>query len=183
MSDGVDAWNRLAALLPPAQGEEFEGCWAIGEQEAGLGLLVSGLLSGDVAIGETVRAQISVLTEVWGEREALAPGLRRCRGDGGPGSAVRLIERDDVHVGGDTVAAARSLSGLVLVPWIDCARCGRVLMRAHAREPWGDLSFAAGQYVITTPDRTVAVRLLPADAAEEAFTGLLQDCGHQPTRS
>ncbi|MFJ4821921.1 hypothetical protein ACIP5L_01445 [Streptomyces bacillaris] len=50
-------------------------------------------------------------------------------------------------------------------------------------EVWGDLSFAAGQYVITTTDRTVAVGLFPADAAEEAFTGLLQDCDQRPTRA
>ncbi|WP_217550206.1 hypothetical protein [Streptomyces sp. GbtcB6] len=40
------------------------------------------------------------------------------------------------------------LTGLVLVPWIACTRCGRILMRAHARERWGDLSYLARHYVI-----------------------------------
>ncbi|MFE7481635.1 hypothetical protein [Streptomyces sp. NPDC057552] len=179
MTDGGATWNRLAALLPAAQGEEFKDCWAIGEQEAGLGLLVSGILRDDVAISETVRAEISVLTEVWGEREALAPRLRRCRGDGRPASAAHLIERDALLVGGDTGAAGLSLSGLVPVPWIGCARCGRALMRVHTREPWGDLSYVAEQYAITTPDRTALARLFPAGtagAAEQAFGGLLETC-------
>ena len=54
--DDVDTWHRLAALLPPDQAHEFNNCWAIGEQEAGLGLFVAGILSSDVAISETVRA-------------------------------------------------------------------------------------------------------------------------------
>ncbi|WP_329186918.1 hypothetical protein [Actinacidiphila glaucinigra] len=61
MIDDVDTWHRLAALLPSDQAQEFNACWTIGEQEAGLSLLISGLLSNDVVISETVRAEISVL--------------------------------------------------------------------------------------------------------------------------
>jgi hypothetical protein len=69
MTNDVDTWHQLAALLPLAEAEEVNDCWAIGEQEAGLGLLVDGILRNDVAISETVRAQLSVLAEAWGEWE------------------------------------------------------------------------------------------------------------------
>ncbi|RAG82707.1 hypothetical protein DN069_26130 [Streptacidiphilus pinicola] len=181
MTEGVDTWMRLAGLLPPAQAEEFKDCWAIGEQEAGLGLLVSGILSNEVAISETVRAQLSVLAETWGGREALAPRIRHCRGDGQPASAVTLIEQDDALVSGETVQADRSLAGLVLVPWIGCRRCGEALMRVHIREDWGGLSYLAEHYAITTPARTAVVRLFPTDAADKAFISLLQACGQSST--
>ncbi|MGN5382074.1 hypothetical protein ACQ4WX_48070 [Streptomyces lasalocidi] len=48
-------------------------CWDIGEQEAGLGLLVAGLLAHQLPISETARAQISVLAETWGERSCSRP--------------------------------------------------------------------------------------------------------------
>ncbi|MFF3788344.1 hypothetical protein [Streptomyces sp. NPDC001933] len=182
MTEGVDTWNRLTALLPPAQAEEFKDCWAIGEQEAGLGLLLSGILSNDVAISETVRAQISVLAETWGEREALTPRIRQCRGDGQSASAVTLIEQADVLISGDTVQADRPLAGLVLVPWIGCSRCGEVLMRVHISEDWGGISYLAEHYAITTPARTTVARLFPTDSADKAFTSLLQACD-QPSTS
>lgn len=56
---------------------------------------------------------------------------------------MTLIEQDDVLVSGDTVLADRSLAGLALVPWISCNRCGQVLIRVHAREEWGALSYLA----------------------------------------
>ncbi|WP_101254920.1 hypothetical protein [Streptomyces barkulensis] len=74
MIDDADTWNRLAALLPEADAREVGDCREIGEQEAGLGLLVFGLLTHRVPISETVRARISVLAEDWGGREALTPG-------------------------------------------------------------------------------------------------------------
>ncbi|MFI2302075.1 hypothetical protein ACH5AL_24990 [Actinacidiphila glaucinigra] len=181
MIHDVDTWHRLAALLPSDQAQEFNDCWAIGEQEAGLSLLISGLLSNEVAISETVRAEISVLAETWGEREALTPRIRQCRGDDQPASAVTLIEQDDVLVSGDTVLADHSLAGLVLVPWISCTRCGQVLMRAHTREEWGGLSYLAQQYAITTYDRMAVARLFPADSAGEAFISILQSCDQPPT--
>lgn len=180
MTDDVDAWHRLAALLPPAEAQEIGDCWDIGEQEAGLGLLVSGILAHDVAISEMARAQLSVLAETWGERAALTPRILQCRGDGQPAAAVTLVEDDDVLVGADTVLTDRALAGLIQVPWIICTRCGQVLVRAHTREAWGDLSYLAVHYAITTPDRTAVARLFPADAAGEAFAGLLRSCDQPP---
>lgn len=172
----VDTWHQLAALLPPAEAEEIRGCWNIGEQEAGLGLLVSGILANDVAISELVRARISVLTETWGEREALASRILRCRSDGRSGAAVRLVEQEGALVSGDTVAADQDLAGLVLAPWIECTRCDQILLRVHVREAWGGLSYLAEHYAIAKRGPAPVARLFPADSAEKAFDSLLRCC-------
>ncbi|MFP8940228.1 hypothetical protein ACLIYM_02155 [Streptomyces fenghuangensis] len=179
MIDDADTWNRLAALLPEAGAREVRDCWEIGEQEAGLGLLVSGLLAHRVPISETVRARISVLAEDWGEREALTPRIPRCRGDGGV-STVRLIEQEGGSAGGPTAGAGPGPAGYVLLPWIACDGCGRVLLRAHDRQRWGGLSFSARHYAITSPDRATVLRTLPAGAAGEAFDVLLRECDGPP---
>lgn len=85
VTDDAAVRNRPAALLPEAGAREVNDCWDIGEQEAGLGLLVSGLLGHQVPISGTVRAQISVLAETWGEREALTPRILHCADEGIPG--------------------------------------------------------------------------------------------------
>lgn len=159
------------------EAHEFRECWTIGEQEAGLGLLVSGILAHGVTISEGVRAQLSVLAEAWGEREAPTPRIRQCRNDGQGACDVTLIEQEDVPVSGDMALTDGALAGLVQVPWILCTRCGQILMRLHARETRGDLAYLATHYAITTPDRTAVAHLFPDDCAEEAFTKLLQMCG------
>ncbi len=155
----------------------MKDCWDIGEQEAGLGLLVSGLLTHQVPISETVRAQISVLAEGWGERELLTRKILQCRGDSAP-TQLKLIE----HVGDiiESSGAADPDAANVLVPWITCTRCGQVLMRTHTREPWGDLSYLARSYVITSPEGDAVLRVFPADSASAAFAALLAECA-EPT--
>lgn len=175
MTDGVVVWNRLAALLPEAEAQEVKGCWDIGEQEAGLGLLLSGLLAHEVPISETVRAQISVLAEVWGEREALTPQILQCRGDDGA-ARLKLIRPDGGSADEVMRGSDHDSADLVLVPWITCTRCDQVLMRAHTREDWGDLSYLARHYVITSPDRATVLRMFPVDSASRAFTALQQGC-------
>ncbi|MEU9154609.1 hypothetical protein AB0D59_29625 [Streptomyces sp. NPDC048417] len=179
MTDDAVIWNRLAALLPEAEAQEVKDRWDIGEQEAGLGLLISGILSHQLPISETIRAQISVLAETWGERVALTPQILQCRDEGTPGP-LKLIESDGSTVPEAIGVAEQDLAGLVLVPWIACTRCGQVLMRAHARESWGDLSYLARHYVITTPNRATALRLFPADSAGAAFAGLQRACSDTP---
>ncbi|MGW4291170.1 hypothetical protein ACWEIK_30045 [Streptomyces sp. NPDC004673] len=179
MTDETVIWNRLAALLPEAEAQEVKDWWDIGEQEAGLGLLVSGILGHKVLISETARAQISVLAETWGEREALTPQILQCRDDGTPGP-MKLIEGDGSTVPEAIGGAEQDLTGLVLVPWITCTRCGQVLMRAHARESWGDLSYLARHYVITTPNRATVLQLFPADSASAAFAVLQRTCSDAP---
>ncbi|MBZ4319951.1 hypothetical protein [Streptomyces huiliensis] len=173
MTDDTVTWNRLAGLLPETEAQEVEDCWAIGEQEAGLGLLVSGILGHQVPISQTVKAQISVLAETWGEREALTRQLLQCQDDGTP-RLVRLIEGDGSTVPEAAGEDGQDLAGLVLVPWIACTRSGRVLMRAHAREGWGGLSYLARYYVITAPDRATVLQLFPAGFARPAFATLLR---------
>ncbi|MFE5407188.1 hypothetical protein ACFQ9Z_39180 [Streptomyces sp. NPDC056580] len=179
MTDDAIIWNRLAALLPEAEAQEVKDCWDIGEQEAGLGLLVSGILGHQVPISETAKAQISVLAETWGERESLTPQILQCRDDGPPGH-LKLLDGDACTVPEATGVAEQDLAGLVLVPWITCTRCGQVLMRAHARESWGDLSYLARYYVITTSNRATPLRLFPTDSATAAFAVLQRSCSDAP---
>lgn len=155
------AWDRLAGLLPEPAAGEVRDCRAIGEQEAGLGLLVGGLLAYGVALDGTTRAELSVLTETWGEREVLAARLAACADIGAP-SPVRLLpagetdgESDDTT--GDPVSSVR-------VPWIACDRCAATLLRIHTREPWGELSYLAEAYVVD--DRSW-------DTAADAYAALL----------
>ncbi|MFG2282456.1 hypothetical protein ACGFNQ_27710 [Streptomyces asoensis] len=175
MTDDAVIWNRLAALLPEAEAQDVEDCWDIGEQEAGLGLLVSGILGHQVPISETDRAQISVLAETWGQREALTPQILQFRDEDEPGP-LKLIEGDGSTVPEAIGGSAQDLAGLVLVLWIACTRCGQVLMRAHSRESWGDLSYLARHYVITTPNRATVLLLFPGDSADAAFTSLQGAC-------
>ncbi|MFE0462425.1 hypothetical protein ACFW1A_24535 [Kitasatospora sp. NPDC058965] len=167
MIDDATTWNELAALLPEAESADVRDCWAIGEQEAGLDLLVSGLLAHRVPIGEAVRARISVIAEAWGEREQLTPRLLRCHGDGAPADLRLLDDGTDPDDGS---------ADLVLVPWIACTRCGRVLQRAYGRESWGGLGALPHHYAITSPDGATAPRTFPDDAVTTAFAGLLAEC-------
>ncbi|MER5635420.1 hypothetical protein ABT095_00500 [Kitasatospora sp. NPDC002227] len=179
MTDDAAAWNRLAALLPEPEAQEVRDCWNIGEQEAGLGLLVSGLLVHQVPISETVRAQISVLAETWGEREALTPRILQCRGDDAPAN-LKLLEHGGASDDQPALGPGQDPAGPVLVPWIACTRCDQVLMRAHSREGWGDLSYLAHHYVITSPDLATTSRTFPVQSAGVAFAALLEECA-EPT--
>ncbi|MET8983589.1 hypothetical protein ABZX85_49320 [Streptomyces sp. NPDC004539] len=179
MTDDAVIWNQFTVLLPEAEAREVKDCWDIGEQEAGLGLLVSGIVGHRVPISETARAQISVLAEIWGERETLTPKILQCRVEGAPGP-MKLIDGDGSPVPEATAVGVQDLAGLVFVPWITCTICGQILMRVHARESWGDLSHLARYYVITTPDRATVLRLFPAASAGASFALLQYACPAAP---
>lgn len=171
-------WARWAALLPPALARDVADCWDVGEQEAGLDLLVGGLLEHRVPISGSVRAEIAVAAEVWGMWSALAPRLAQCPGEGGC-DPLDVIERPDtVPLPGAAVAPEAGLAGLLVVPWIACAGCGRVLARAHRLEAWGDLSYLAEQYVLFTPaDPSAPALLFADDAAWDGLNALRRPCG------
>lgn len=140
---------------------------------------MSGILAHQVAISETAGSEISVLAELWGEREALTPRILRCRADGRP-DRLKLIEHGAGIVSDVTVAADRDPAHLVLVPWILCMRDGQTLMRAHAQEPWGDLSCLAQRCAIVSADQAAAPRLLANDSCDRAFAALVDDCPQSP---
>ncbi|WP_371676676.1 hypothetical protein [Streptomyces sp. NBC_01276] len=165
--DQADAWERFARLLPERDAHELRDCWDIGEQEAGLDRLVGALLRHRVAVSETVRAEISVVAEVWGMREALTSHLLACPGDGSP-ALLELTEGDPLPALSDS-----RLTDLVLIPWIRCAS-GRLLIRAHVEEPWGDLSLIAEHYAVLASEEGPVLQLFEAFSAWEALTGLLE---------
>ena len=170
-------WRQFAALLPPADAAEFMDYWAIGEQEAGLGQLVTGLLEHQVPISETVRAEIAATAEAWGMRTALTPGLGRCLGDHQGDSRLRLIEHaGTVPLPGSSVATDPALADLLVVPWIACTRCGQVLARAHDQEPWGDLSYLVRHYVLFAPGQSTSTALFAPDSPWDALVHLRTSC-------
>ncbi|MEV0170218.1 hypothetical protein AB0I00_03665 [Streptomyces sp. NPDC050803] len=157
-AEGV-VWSRLARLLPDAGDvDEVQGCWDIGEQEAGLHVLVDRLLQQGLTVGEPERAELAVMAEQWGEWDQLGAGIAALPCGTGRPARLRVFEdgaRDTIpHPAGEAV----------LVPWISCEPCGRVLARAHVQEEWGALSYLAVSYVVLAPDGA----RLEFDAQEEA---------------
>ncbi|GGY96146.1 hypothetical protein GCM10010327_28250 [Streptomyces nitrosporeus] len=171
MVDEGDLWRRLAGLLPPADTESVLECREIGEQEAGIHLLVSRLFDQCVPIGETARAELAMLAEVWGVREELAPDLTRiASGPEGEPSPLELIETADMEpLRGASVGGGKALDGLLVVPWIACPSRIRVLARAHRLEWWGGLSWLTAYYVLFTPGDPAHTRVFETDAAWEAL--------------
>ncbi|MFI0901919.1 hypothetical protein [Streptomyces sp. NPDC020983] len=178
MTSEAVVWHRLAALLPPEDAREVLDFWGIGEQEGGLGLLVTALLQHQVAIDDNTRAEIAVLGEAWGMWPLpLAPLLSQCPGKG-TASALKLIEdRARTPLPGTAVGLP---DRLLLIPWIRCTACGRALARAHTREPWGDLSYTPEQYVILDAEQGVALQVLPHGSGWDALTALSTSCERQP---
>ncbi|MER5750565.1 hypothetical protein [Streptomyces sp. NPDC002088] len=143
-------WTRLAGLLPASEDvDEVQGCWDIGEQEGGLDVLVGRLLELGLRVGESTRAEIAVMAEQWGVWDRLAARIVACPPDPEQLAVLRVFED-----GAKEPTAVRDVlpehpsADVALVPWITCVRCGRVLARAHGREPWGDLSYQAEAYVV-----------------------------------
>ncbi|MEV7547045.1 hypothetical protein [Streptomyces sp. NPDC089915] len=170
MIDEAEVWDRFAALLPDADGDEVRVCWEVGEQEAGVGLLVDGLLRHRVRIGEDTRAEISVVAEVWGMRAAVAGRLAECAGDGRPAGLELVGGADAVPLGGEPVDPA--LDGFLLIPWIRSTGSGRLLVRAHVEEPWGDLSLIPEYYGVLASERGPVLRLFESFTAREALEEL-----------
>ncbi|MFF1556170.1 hypothetical protein [Streptomyces sp. NPDC058279] len=170
-------WYRFAALLPRAQGQDFTDCWKIGEQEAGLDLLVAGLLMNGIAISESTRAEIAVVSEVWGVWTALEPGIQRCVGNDRDDAPLRLIRHvETVPLDGNTIGAGAALAGLFVVPWITCDLCGHTLGRVYDREPWGGLSHLARGYVLFFPGQNTATIPFGVQSAWNALNAVRLSC-------
>ncbi|MFD4430415.1 hypothetical protein [Nocardia sp. NPDC058497] len=154
----VDLWGRLAALLPSAEdSENFRDCRETGQQEAGLWILLQRLLEHRVPISDRTRAEIEMLAEQWGERLARHDEIIACVRDSDEEGSIRLLPDDRSTPVDPAQAGMRDsiLTGLLVVPWLECLRCARVLARVHAQEPWGDLRYLASHYVVwhhTAPD-------------------------------
>jgi hypothetical protein len=167
-------WHRLAVLLPPEEAQEVLELWGIGEQEGCLELLVSGLRQHQVAIDETTRVEIAVVGEAWGMWPLpLGPLLSQCLGSGNASTLQLIEDTARAPLPGTTVGLS---DHLLLIPWISCTSCGRALARAHTREPWGDLSCTAAQYVILDVDQGVALQVLTLGNGWDALMALRTSC-------
>ncbi|MDN3297632.1 hypothetical protein QWM81_27060 [Streptomyces ficellus] len=168
-------WYRFAALLPEPEATHVRDCWNTGEPEAGLDALVSGLQAHQVVVSETTLVEIAVMAREWGMADVLTPRLLCCAAvrsdeDDPP---LRLIEHPDARP-----LPARGMAH-VLVPWIGCSRCGGVLARAHAVEPWGGLSFLPLHYAVLDP-RPAPPRLFGPQSPWAALTALRSACPAPP---
>ncbi|MDX3240157.1 hypothetical protein PV392_31610 [Streptomyces sp. ME03-5709C] len=176
MTNEAAVWRQLAALLPSEDAQNVMDFWDIGEQEGGLELLVSALLRHHVAIDQTTRAEIAVVSEAWGMWPApLEPLLSQCP-DNGTASVLHLIEDlARAPLPGTTVGLR---DHLLLIPWISCTACGRVLARAHTREPWGDLSYTPEYYLILAAGQGAVLRFL-TQGGWDALMALRTSCESQ----
>lgn len=173
-------WSRLAGLLSAADDrEEVQACWDIGEQEAGLELLVDRLLGQGAGVEESARAELAVMAEQWGEWDWLGARIAALPLVGEVAGRLRVL-----HDGAEETRPAgfvlpeHPLAASVLVPWLVCAPCERVLARAHRREEWGALSFLAEGYVVFGPGFTPVVFLREEPgAAWDALVALRDGCG------
>ncbi|MFF4016371.1 hypothetical protein [Streptomyces sp. NPDC001843] len=182
-ADEAARWSRLAALLPdPVDVDVVQGCWDIGEQEDGLTVLVEKIHEQGLAVDESARAELAVMAEQWGVWDQLGPDIARC---GPAADAARLrVFPDDA---GEPLPAGSVLTdlpapGLFLVPWICCARCGRVLARGHRLEEWGELSYLPLCYVVFTPGGTPAPTVHDHEERGAAWSALAAVTAGCPVR-
>jgi hypothetical protein len=156
-------------------------CWSIGEQEGALDLVVSGLLTHDIPISASIRAQLAVTSEMWGRREALEGRIGRCRPRSNDDSTLHVLApADAVPLTGASLSGRPELADLLVVPWIACSHCGQVLGRAHEREPWGGLSLLAAHYVLFQPEIPAQTRVFGSTAVRDTLTVLASCSGGQP---
>ena len=179
--DEGSVWSRLAALLPdPDDVDRVQGCWDIGEQEAGLDVLVGRLLEQELVIGEPTRAELAVMAAQWGVWDRLAAEIMQCRGDAARPRTLRVVSgaaSEPMPV--RTVLTEHPTPDLYLVPWIACEPCGRMLARAHEREDWGDLSYVPEFYVVFAQDGSAVPQVFDEarrDAAWAALAALRVAC-------
>ncbi|MCF2530941.1 hypothetical protein [Yinghuangia soli] len=175
MFDESALWERLADHLPRADAEEILGFRDIGEQEGGIDHLVAALVTHQVPITGTERAEIAVLAEIWSVREMVESRLAQCLAAGEAEPGLLVLPADT-----PTSPAYPTAGELVVVPWITCTRCDRTLVRAHLYEEWDDLSFLPEYYGIRDPQQSLtAARFGPHDV-KAAFSCLLAVCPHEP---
>ena len=137
MDASIEQWEALAALLPPDEAEDVLGFVLIGEQEGAVETLVARLREGGVPTADVVRAEIAVLAEVWGVWSRVEDDVRRCAPDPAGGGCVRLAARP----GAETA---------LVLPWLECVRCGGVLHRVGDHEL--SLLLDADRFELTDPD-------------------------------
>jgi hypothetical protein len=175
MFDESALWERLADRLPSADADDILAFRDIGEQEGGIERLVAALVTHQVPITGTERAEIAVLAEIWSSREMAEARLAQCLSAGEAEPGLHLLPAD-----APTTPASPTAGELVVVPWITCTRCDCTLVRAHLYEEWDDLSFLPEYYTIRDPQQRLAASRFGPHDVEAAFSCLLGACPHEP---
>ncbi|KKD06014.1 hypothetical protein TN53_21175 [Streptomyces sp. WM6386] len=132
-------WTRLAGLLPsPEDVELVQDCWDIGEQEGGLWQLVEKLLAQGVRVDGCTRAEIAAMAVQWDVWDQHRHDIVALPDDPARPGPLRVYADMEPVEEGDRL----------LVPWIRCTRCDRILSRSHERTSWGMLHYPSG-YLVT----------------------------------
>jgi hypothetical protein len=153
-------WSRLAGLLPGAEDvDEIQGCWDIGEQEAGLFRLVDRLFELGLPVDDRMRAELAAMASQWAVRDQLAKDVVDLPGFQGE---LRVVEGLEPVDRGD----------MVLVPWMRCEPCGRILALEHRHESWGALSFSPVSYVVSVPDGSGTQYVYDAEGQDAVWRAL-----------
>ncbi|TQS44417.1 hypothetical protein [Cryptosporangium phraense] len=129
MITDLDQWRGLGRLLPPGEDEQFVDYFMIGEQEGGLGFLLSRLRDHDLPIPANAVAEAAVTAEEWGVWVRSEDEFRLLPVDESGGRCVRLA--------GPSGAVAIPDEDLVAWPWLACASCGAGVSRVCRPEPFG----------------------------------------------
>ncbi|MDT7840303.1 hypothetical protein [Streptomyces justiciae] len=154
-------WSRLAGLLPGAEDvAEIQGCWDIGEQEAGLFRLVDRLFELGLSVADRTRAELAAMAEQWGVWDQLATDIVDLPGFEGQLRVVEGLEPVD------------RAGAPALVPWMRCEPCGRILALEHRREAWGALSFSPVSYVVSVPDGSGTQLVIDAEGPDAVWRAL-----------
>ncbi|MGW0707065.1 hypothetical protein ACWD4G_14100 [Streptomyces sp. NPDC002643] len=167
-------WSRLASLLPDAGDvETVQDCWDIGEQEAGLGVLVERLTELRLPVDDKARTEIAVMAEEWSVWDRHGAEIVELAQDAERPPRLRVFEdgAEDTLPAREVLAEPPSPTS-ELVPWIACPPCGRTLARSHRREEWGGLSYLSEVYVVFAHDGAFAPLVFDRERAGAVWAAL-----------
>lgn len=168
-------WPRLARLLPdPGDVDDVRACWDIGEQEAGLDVLVARLRAQGLAIGDAERAELAAMAGQWGEGDRLGETIVALpRDPARPAPPRVLADGAEEPLPVRSVLPDHPQEELFLLPWIACRSRDRVLARAHWWEEWGAWSHLTRAYVLFAAGRPVPPRLFPVEEEGAVWSALV----------
>ncbi|MFI1721237.1 hypothetical protein [Streptomyces sp. NPDC020489] len=173
-------WTRLAGLLPSAEDAELvQDCWDIGEQEGGLWQLVEKLHERRVAVDEFTRAEIAAMAVQWDVWDQLQDDILALPALALPPPAppAGRARRGPLRVYADMEPVEED--GRMVVPWMRCAGCERILSRGHLRTSWGMSSYPSAYLVTGRGEAPVEFETEEPGAVWAALSALSAGCRAQ----